>query len=358
MKQQLRKSLDLDILDIINALPFYVIIVDTSHTILEANQAVYTHLGVKPEDIIGKYCPLIIHGTDHPFEGCPLEEAAGKDVAIERDLLDKKTGRWVRSSVFPIKKMTPDGKRAYLHMVADITQQKQAEEQLKDSHERLRRLSSHLESVREEEKKKIARDLHDETSQLLASLNAHLQAAFETLPVEAHKTQTLIKRSQELSLQILDELHKLIYDLRPALLDELGLLPAISSLADSHLREAGIKFNLKTSGQVSRLSPDLEITLFRVIQETFTNIVKHARASRVQINMDFRKAKLKITIKDNGRGFDVNEVNLSKTRPRGLGLLNMEERIKLVDGSWLIHSAPGSGTQITIEVPLKKSEGT
>ena len=347
------KTLSLSILDIINALPFYVIIVDTEHNILEANEAVYTHLGAKREDILGKYCPQVIHGIDHPFEGCPLEEAAEKNQSVETELQDAKTGRWVRSVVFPLKVPSPQGKQLFLHIVTDVTERKQAEEQLRTSHEQLRSLSAHLESVREEEKKKIASDLHDETSQLLASLNAHLEAAIETLPKEAGKTEALLRKSQAISIRILDELHKLIYDLRPALLDELGLLPAISSLADSHLTVSGVKVSLKTAGKIRRLSPSLEITLYRVIQEAFSNIVKHAQAGHVWLKMDFKKEKLIISIKDDGVGFDVQEAIKSKNRPRGLGLLNMEERIKLVQGSFQLKSGPGGGSEIEIEVPLK-----
>jgi PAS domain S-box-containing protein len=343
----------LGVLDIINALPFYVIIVDAEHNILEANEAVYTHLGVKREDILGKYCPQVIHGLDHPFDGCPLEEAVEKNQAVETELLDKKTGRWVRSVVFPLKATSHNCKQLFLHIVTDVTERKQAEEQLRTSHEQLRSLSAHLESVREEEKKKIARDLHDETSQLLASLGAHLEAAIETLPEGAGKSETFLRKSQAMSIRILDELHKLIYDLRPALLDELGLMPAISSLADSHLTVSGVKVSLRSSGRARRLPPSLETTLFRVVQEAFSNVVKHAHAGHVRVRMDFKKDRLLISIKDDGTGFDVQEAIKSKDRPRGLGLLNMEERIKLVDGSFTVNSSPGSGTEIMIEVSLK-----
>jgi PAS domain S-box-containing protein len=347
------QGLGLSVLDIINALPFYVIIVDADHNILEANEAVYTHLGAKREDILGKYCPQIIHGIDHPFEGCPLEEAAEKNQAVVKELQDAKSGLWVRSAVFPLKAPSPEGKQVFLHIVTDVSERKQAEEQLRTSHEQLRSLAAHLESVREEEKKKIARDLHDEASQLLASLNVHLEAAIGNLPEGAAKTAALLRKSQAISIRILDELHKLIYDLRPALLDEMGLMPAISSLAESHLTVSGVKVSLQSSGRTRRLSPSLEITLFRVVQEAFSNIVKYAHAAHVWVNIDFKKARLIIKIKDDGIGFDVPEAKKSKNRPRGLGLLNMEERISLVEGSLAINSSAGRGSEIVIEVPLK-----
>ena len=204
---------DLDIRDILDALPFYVLLVDENHCILEANNAVYAQFGVKREDILGNYCPMVIHGLDHPFPGCPLEEAVKINQAVERELFDSKSGRWVTSAVYPIKGATRDNKRVFLHTVTDITERKQAQEALKLSHEQLRAVSAHLESVREEEKRKIARDLHDETSQLLSSLHAHLEAAITTLPEDAKKSAALLKTAQKLSTAILDEIHDLIYEL-------------------------------------------------------------------------------------------------------------------------------------------------
>ncbi len=344
---------NLAVLDILNAFPFYVIIVDQEHNILEANEAVYSHLGVKREEVLGKYCPKVIHGSDEPFKGCPLEEAAGTSRAAESELFDQKSGRWVRSSVYPIKTAGWNKKKIFLHIVTDITAQKEAEEQLKASHDQLRALSAHLETVREEEKRKIARDLHDETTQLLASLNAHLEAAIGSLPLDSTKAESNLRKAQTLSITILDELHKLIYDLRPSLLDEFGLMPAVNALIDSHLRLSGLKVKTKTTGKVRRLDPSLEIALFRAVQEAFNNIVKHSAAKNVEVEAAFLKARVRLTVKDDGAGFDLHEVTGSKDKSRGLGLLGMRERIEMVKGSLRIQSRAGKGTEIIIEAPIR-----
>ncbi len=237
-------------------------------------------------------------------------------------------------------------------MVTDVTERKQAQEQLRISHEQLRSLSAHLESVREEEKREIARDLHDETSQLLASLYAHLEAAIGALPEDVDKTEAFLRKAQTLSTTILDEIHKLIYELRPCMLDELGLMAAISSLVDSRLKAAGLKVSLKTTGRVRRLPPSLEIALFRVVQEAFNNITRHAHASKATVSVHFKKDSIKVRVKDNGTGFDVQEAISSKDGSRGLGLLGMRERVELINGSLVIKSGPGQGTEITIDVPL------
>jgi PAS domain S-box-containing protein len=312
---------------------------------------VNSHLGVKRRDIIGRYCPRVVHGIDHPFHGCPLEESAKKNIAIEREIFDEQTKRWVKSSIYPTRVLTVDGKKVFLHMVTDITERKQAQEQLRISHEQLRSLNAHLESVREEEKRVIARDLHDETSQLLASLSAHLEAAIGTLPEESDRTRNILRKAQSISTTILDEIHKLIYELRPSVLDKLGLIAGINSLIDNYLTVLGLKVKFKTTGRANRLPPSSEIVLFRIIQETFNNIVKHAQAKKVNVSVHFGRKIIRINIKDDGVGFNVEDALSAKDRSHGWGLLGMRERVELVNGSITIISNPGRGTELIIEVP-------
>ncbi len=209
-------------------------------------------------------------------------------------------------------------------------------------------------TIQEEERRRLARELHDETSQVMASLNADLEVVAGMLPASADQAKSVLRKAQELSVNILDELHKLIYELRPTLLDDLGLVAAIRWLADNNLESAGIKVDFKTTGLVRRLDTRLETTLFRVIQEAFYNIAKHAEAISTEARLGFKKSAIKVRISDNGKGFDVIEAMSSKDRPRGLGLLGMKERVELVKGTFSIHSSPGSGTEINIEIPLSQ----
>jgi signal transduction histidine kinase len=206
--------------------------------------------------------------------------------------------------------------------------------------------------IQEEERRRIARELHDETSQTLASITANLEAATNMLPAGADKTKAILKKAQTLSVSVLDEVDKFIYELRPTLLDDLGLVAAIRWLAESNLEAAGVAVNFKTIGRERRLPSQLETTLFRVIQEVVSNIARHAHARNTMITLHFKKGIIGVSIKDDGRGFNVEEAITSKERPRGLGLLGMKERVEIFNGTLNIRTRPGSGTEIDIKIPL------
>jgi signal transduction histidine kinase len=210
-------------------------------------------------------------------------------------------------------------------------------------------------SIQEEERKRIARELHDETSQVIASLTASLEATLAMLPPGAEKARGMLEKTRGLSINILDEIHRLIYELRPSLLDDLGLVAAARWLAEVNLEASGINVSFDISGRQRRLPPRIEATLFRVIQEAVNNISRHARARNAAISLGFKRNAIQVRIRDDGRGFDVDEAISSRERPRGLGLLGMKERISIVSGKIDIESHPGGGgTEIIIEIPLNK----
>lgn len=206
-------------------------------------------------------------------------------------------------------------------------------------------------SVQEEERKRIARELHDETSQALASLAANLETTSGMLAVSRDKARARLKEAQTLAIGILDEIHKIIYELRPTLLDDLGLVSAIRWLIDNNLRAKGILVDFKTTGRKRRLPPHLETTLFRVIQEAISNIARHAGAKNVRLSLHFKKDAIEVTINDDGKGFDVDEAIHSRERPRGLGVLGMMERVELMGGTLKIGSDSGCGTSINVVIP-------
>ncbi len=341
-----------DILDILDALPFYVMLIDEHHHILEANSAVQAQLGLKPEDIIGKYCPEVVHGLSQPWYACPLEEAVRKGQPVEREALDEKSGRWIRSAIYPTGKLTPDGSRILFHMVSDITDRKEAEEQLQASREQLRSLSAHLESVREEERKTIAREIHDELGQILTALKIDLASLTEGSAKEQQLPLRNVKSMNELIDMAIETIERISMELRPPLLDDLGIAVALEWQAEDFNRRTKIKCEFISKPKDIVLDPDRSTALFRIFQEALTNVARHSNASRVKAVLTRETARIVLTIKDNGKGIEKKQI----ADPKAFGIIGMKERAHFLGGEARFNSAPGKGTLITVSIPLTKQE--
>jgi signal transduction histidine kinase len=209
-------------------------------------------------------------------------------------------------------------------------------------------------TAQEEERKRIARELHDDTSQALTAL---LFAVEESLEMEdLDEMQERLDGMRELAMDTLEDLYKLIFDLRPTMLDHLGLVPALRWFTQSRLKPAGVRVTIEEESGPRRLPAQVETALFRVVQEVITNIVRHAAARNVDISLQFENDTVSINVEDDGIGFDMVEMTLTPDTQRGLGLLGMFERIELLGGEMEIDTAPGYGTKIRIQVPLNGTE--
>ena len=205
-------------------------------------------------------------------------------------------------------------------------------------------------AAQEDERKRIARDLHDDTSQSLSALIYSLEAAEAScsgLPIR----DSLAMMRQRVT-QILDGIHKLIFDLRPSMLDHLGLFVSLRWYAETHLQPLGMRVHLEERGSARRLPPQMETALFRVVQEAINNIAKHSGARNVHLNFDCYDGFVEIDIADDGIGFDLNQIARATDRRRGLGLVGMQERVGLLGGEISMVSEQGHGTQISIRVPV------
>jgi len=204
-------------------------------------------------------------------------------------------------------------------------------------------------NAQEDERKRIARELHDETSQ---SLTALLYAAEEALEMKTFAAaRKKIEGMRDLAQHTLDGVHKLIFDLRPSMLDHLGLAPAIRWLAKSRLEARGLRVVIQEKGEIGRLPAEIETALFRVVQEAITNIAKHSAARNVVIQYEQRGEKVYVRVEDDGVGFNIANIEIAPDTPRGLGLIGMQERLELLGGEMYVHSTPGSGTVVEIVVP-------
>ncbi len=216
-------------------------------------------------------------------------------------------------------------------------------------YEDLRRKEVQLISAHEEERARVARELHDEAGQSLTALLLQLGSLAELLPPGADQAQRRLAELEVLTAGIVAELRRLMMDLRPTLLDDLGLIPAIQSFAETQLERAGVKVAIDVQGSKRKLIPAVETALFRICQEAITNIARHAAAKNGRIELRFKESSVDTRISDDGLGFDA--VN-SRGSWRTFGLLGIEERVAILGGTLQIDSRPGQGTQIHFEVPL------
>jgi len=351
-------DLGLRVSDILDALPFYVLLLDEHHQILQANSAVREHLGLDPEAIVGKYCPTVIHGIDEPcgldepWYACPLEEAVRKGKAVEREALDRASGRWIRSVVYPTASLTPDGGRIYFHTVSDITDAKRAEDQLRASREQLRELSRHLESVREEERTSMAREIHDELGQTLTALKIDLSWLAKRLP---HEQESLVEKTEsmyELVDRAIQTVKRISTELRPGALDDLGLADAIEWQIQDFGKRTDIKSTFSASPEGIVLDRDRSTAVFRICQEALTNIVRHAKATRVSVSLNTGPNRVSLKISDNGQGIEESQI----LDPTAFGLIGMRERARYLGGDVRISGAPGKGTLVVMSMPLAGRE--
>jgi PAS domain S-box-containing protein len=343
----------LSVTDILEALPFYVMLVDEDHRILQANGAVRQQLGLEPEEIVGRYCPMVIHGLGQPWYACPLEEAVETGQAVEREALDEKSGRWIRSAIYPLGPRTETGDRIYFHTVSDITDRKEAEEQLVASREQLRELYRFLESVREEERTKMAREIHDELGQTLTALKLDVSWLRGQCPQELDRLSERTGSMSELIDGAIQTVKRLSSELRPSVLDDLGLADAIQWQAQDFGRRTGIKTRFTASPEEISIDRERSTVLFRICQEALTNIIRHAKATRVTINLRAARKRVVLKVSDNGVGIEQHRIG----DPAAFGLIGMRERAGYWGGQMKIGGSPGKGTVLTVTIPLPGREG-
>jgi PAS domain S-box-containing protein len=337
-----------DIMDILDAVPFYVMLIDEHHHILQANSAVRTQLGVEPEDIVDQYCPKIIHGLDEPFYACPLEEAVRKGQAVEREALDPQSGRWISSAIYPTGRVTRDGRRIFFHMVTDITERKEAEKQLSISREQLRSLSAHLESVREEERKNMARELHDELGGILTALKIELSRLTKRFGKEQELLLEKAKSMNELVDVAIQTVQKISAELRPGILDDLGLAAALEWQASKFETLTQIKCELSSNPKDIVVDSDRSTAIFRIFQEVLTNVIRHANATKVKASLKEEAGRIVLTVRDNGKGIEEKQLS----NPKAFGLIGMRERAGFWGGEVKISGSPGKGTTVMVNIPL------
>jgi signal transduction histidine kinase len=229
----------------------------------------------------------------------------------------------------------------------DVTERVRAESALRESTDRLQHLSRRLLVVQEEERRHLSRELHDEFGQLLFAISMHLHTA-KGLAGDA--ARSCLEECAVLLQQAGAQLRSLVLDLRPTMLESAGLAPTLRWLAEQHKQRTGIA--TQVVGHLDDVPSDLAIACFRAAQEALTNVMRHARAQHVWIELSQTDRALELAVRDDGVGFDVTKT-LDGAASRGhVGLLGMKERVRILGGDLEVHSKPGHGTRIRICLPL------
>jgi PAS domain S-box-containing protein len=323
-------------------------LLDTEGRFLYASPAFEAVLGLKAGALEGKDSLDLAHPDDRErLRGAWREALLHKEGRTVEVRLQTAGGDWLdfESVCNWIFDETGQAQRTVV-VSRDITRRKQAEEAQ-------RQLPRLVREAQEAERRRVARDLHDSVNQILASVKFRLESLTERLAAsdpaaggDAGKAKLHLERAMQ-------EVRRISRNLRPSELDDLGLVPAVRSLC----REFGERTNVTVDLAVSRLPQsmpnEVELHLYRMIQEALNNIEKHSRATRVELELQHRRARLKASIRDNGRGFDPAATHPRRRQRPGMGLADMRERAAFVGGTCSLRSSPDAGTEILIEMPLK-----
>ena len=314
--------------------------------------------------VLGGYIPAELSG--HPFSNIVLPEdlsiansgfwrvLRGEMGPSEFRILTKSGDvRWVRSSSRPIVKQgTVEGISGVL---TDITDRKLAEERLNISQEQLHLLAGHLQSVREEERKHLAQEFHDQLGQTLTAIKMDLsmlrRASADT---SRELSRSVIAQSIESAQDMIDRaiviIREILSELRPELLDQLGIVPTLEWEVDRFQRKSGISSTFSSSVDAIALDASKAIALYRIFQEAVTNVARHAKATRVEVTLRDENGVLSLEIKDNGIGISAN----AEQQTHSFGLIGMRERAILLGGTIEIHGTEGKGTTVRVRIPFEQ----
>jgi two-component system sensor histidine kinase UhpB len=316
------------------------------------NEVICRYFGVPCGEIIGSTCERFLPPEDYEELKKRVATLIRENpvVVIEHRVImpdgEIRWHRWSNRAIFD-----EQGRVVEFQSVGhDITERKRVEEELRGTHDRLRALSARLSQAEENERKRIARELHDQVGQNLTALGINLNML--RIGLSDVLTPGIDSRLND-SLNLLEEtvmkIRDVMTDLRPSVLDDYGLTAAIRWYSEQFSNRTGIEVVVEGCKFEPRLSPEVEITLFRIVQELLTNVAKHADASRITVGIIEEREKVSVTVTDNGIGFHPADSGAAE-RERGWGLLNIRERAESIGGRLTVESRPGGGTRVEIDM--------
>ena len=331
-----------------------VCLLDVEGRILRCNKAMTTLLGKPFSDILGHSCCELIHSSSEPIEGSPLVRM--RETRHRETMVLPMGDRWFNVSVHPVLDQN-DNLMDAVHIMSDITDRKQAEEQLLAYQQQLRSLASELSLTEERERRRIAGELHDQIGQALALIKMKLGALQEALISQGDLTLQL-EKIRELVEKANQATRSLTFALAPPVLYELGLEAGLEWLTENIHQQYDILTEFEGYGQPKPLNDDVRVCLFRAVRELLINVAEHAQARRAKVSIWREDDEVRIEVEDDGVGFDPSELYTPEGRTRGFGLFNIRERLEFLGGRIQLKSEQGSGTRVTLVKPLKPGEAS
>ena len=324
------------------------VVLSGDHTVVHCNRRFARFLGARLQSVIGSSMQDLVWPGDHERLNALLRCAAQRSCRGEIRLQSRKGPPLpVHLSLNPLRL---DGTRAVCLIASDLSETKRAEQELRASSEQLRSLAAHLLTVREEERARISRAVHDELGQSLTAVKLNLTWLARRVPRENSEMLERLRSTRQLAKSLIQDVRRISTELRPGILD-MGLAAAVEWQVQEFQARTGIQCSHRLLTREA-FAADVSTALFRILQESLTNVVRHAKATRVEVVLQKQRDRLVLWIRDNGRGFDQADSSLSQS----LGLLGMRERAAILGGHVNISSAPGKGTTVAAWIPFSSPE--
>ncbi len=350
-------------LELFEFAPDGYLVTDAKGMIQEANRAAGVLLKENRNQLAGK--PLshfIDEGQRKAFCAQISRLRRGIDEHMPRTFrLQPLSGACLDASLTVAATRTPEGRLTHLRwLMRDITERRRTEEAIKTAHaalehnrEELRALAARLLRAQEEERRRVSRELHDDVSQKLAMLMLEMETLERNLPLPHLQILEQLRSFRERAAELSDDARNLAYRLHPSILEDLGLAVAMRSYTSDFASREGIQVRLAQKNLPSTMSQEMASCLYRVTQESLRNAAKHAHTQRVSVTLTGSAHCIRLSVRDWGTGFDPE---MLKSRRSGLGIIGMEERVRLVNGTFSLRSRPGRGTQVVVRLPYREGK--
>ena len=326
-----------------------VALIGLDRHVLKCNQAMADLVGRSPEDVVGRLCDELLACPWAGNDGCPVSRM--QQTRHRECVLRAMDDRWFSISADPLLDETGRPVGA-VHILRDVTEQKQAEQRIHEYQRDLRSLASQLSLTEERERRRIAGALHDQIGQTLALSKIKLGALRKLATNE--ELALAVDELRELIGESIDYTRTLVFDLSPPILYEMGLGPALERLAENVHRRYRLRTEFVDDGQPKPLADDVRVVLFQSGRELLMNVVKHANADHAKVTVRREDSDILVTVQDEGVGFDPGETRLHARRDGGFGLFHIRERLDHLGGRFDLWSRPGKGTVATLVAPLRQ----